>query len=630
MGNTSNLLNNLVIEGEKHQAFRVSLVRNDLPTIITDTGLIKSKIINSRVTDAMFSEILGTVFAHSSDFTDFQRQRRTLNVADVGSVEVFGLADLGCLNIYYERGKSLFEIDLELYFPGQAKKSATAVAPTIEEEKEDEDASSISYSDVFASGGTTADKKLPSADAPPSANEPTRQIDSVSDNSDAEEMFSLNLGGAQSNKPASQLKVAELPDIPPPPGFSDDKEPTRQNSVIADMTEVLKMPSPPAATPPPATEPATPAELTADEELASSPPIAQATTANGFDDLLREMLRLGASDLHVVLDKYQAFRINGIIKQIDNSTAPVRDWLVAAAPKKGGGGGKGMLSGLVHTQVFMYELDSGERFRVSAFKDINGINVAVRSVVQQNCDELNIPVVVRKFCGLSRGLVLLTGGSSSGISSTLTALIELVNSVDKCNLLKIGNPVSEFKHVVREAIVRQVDIGTHVASMDQALVLSQHGDYDALFIDDLEIKNLPALLTCIDRGQLAFAAIHTKVGATALTHLGTMLGNDYSLYTLTRAVVSQVLVPAVDGAFVAAFEVLVIDAAVIKLLQEQKGNMLPAYMEANANKGNITLSSSLVNLVIKGKVSYRSAMAVATDKREFYRTAIKHGIKAAA
>ena len=638
MADTRNLLNNLILEGEKHQAFRVSLVCNDFPSIITDTGLTQSKVINSRVTEAMFSEILGAIFAHSSDFTNFQRQRRTLNIADVGAVDVFGLADLRCINIYYKRGKSLFDIDLDLYFPGQSKKPAV-VEQKVDKNPNDEDFS-ISYSDVFDSNKkTVADKKLPNTNSNSGLRTDTKieqHADTASQglDSSADELLTLDFSSKRMEK--SKI-VSNTPDLPPPPPKSpakSKKSAVQENSIIADMADMLQKPSSATlSTKPPPIKSAP--EESDDEalnlEVGSSASDVEQGDTSSFDDLLREMLRLGASDLHIVFDKHQAFRINGTIKKIDNitSTEQAKTWLNSLAPKKGGKS-RFHLHGLIPAQVFMHELRSGERFRVNAFKDINGINFAIRSIVHSNCDELNIPPVVRKFCGLSKGLVLLTGYASSGISSTLTALIELVNSVNSCNLLKIGNPVSEFKHAAREALIRQIEVGTHVESMDAALHLSMQSDFDGLFIDDLEVTSLPMLLNCVDRGQLAFAAIHTKAGTSVLEHLGVSLKNASSLYTATRAVVSQVLIPSVNGSLVAAFEVLVIDGAVTKILMENKGHMLPAYMEANTNKGNSTLNNSLINLVIKGKISYKSAMTAATDKRDFYRTAIKHGIKAAA
>lgn len=651
MAETRNLLNNLILEGEKHQAFRVSLVCNDFPSIITDTGLVQSKVVSSRITDAMFSNILGEIFAHSSDFTDFQRQRRTLNITDVGEVDVFGLADLRCINIYYKRGKSLFDIDLDLYFPGKNKKSAAA--EQVEEKKgssNDEigkEDFSISYSDVFGSDrATVADKKLPNT-APNTGIDTETKIDqpagTASQGLDAstDDLLSLDFSSKGMNE-GSKIITQSSPPLPPAIQPMQQEAASQEDAIVTDMSSMFKK-NPATSKPPELPAPPTPPLPSAHEEKddneeamdfavsKSSAAVVEQGDTSQFDNLLREMLRLGASDLHIVFDKHLAFRVNGTIKRVDNiiSTAQAKTWLNSLAPKRGGKS-RYHVHGLIPAQVFMHELHGGKRFRVNAFKDINGINFAVRSVVNGNCDELNIPPVVRKFCGLSKGLVLLTGYASSGISSTLTALIELVNSVNSCNLLKIGNPVSEFKHATREAIVRQVEVGTHVESMDEALRLSMQSDFDGLFIDDLELSSLPTLLDCIDRGQLAFATMHTKAGASVLEHLGTSLKHQGKLYTSIRAIVGQALVPSVEGTLVAAFEVLVIDGAVIKMLMENKESMLPAYMEANANKGNITLNSSLVNLVIKGKTSYRAAMAASTDKRDFYRTAIKHGIKAAA
>ena len=266
---------------------------------------------------------------------------------------------------------------------------------------------------------------------------------------------------------------------------------------------------------------------------------------------------------------------------------------------------------------FSVDWPGATRFRGNAFMQRGNPAIALRSIPNEipAFDALCIPQAVQKFAQLPQGLVLVTGPTGSGKSTTLAAIIDDINAQRACHILTIEDPI-EYVHEHRSSIVNQREVGHDTASFATALRSALREDPDVLLIGEMrDPESIATALTVAETGHLVFATLHTNDAAQALDRIVDVFPPErqqqmrVQLSASLSGIVSQRLLPRAGGGLVAAFEVLVATSAVRNLIKEGKSHQIRNVIMTGQEHGMQTLEASLNQLVADGSVSYEDAVA---------------------
>ena len=275
---------------------------------------------------------------------------------------------------------------------------------------------------------------------------------------------------------------------------------------------------------------------------------------------------------------------------------------------------------------FPYELQGAGRWRVSIFRHLKGIAGVFRAIAEEVVpfERLGLPGVVRQFVDLSRGMVLVTGAAGSGKSTTLTALIDIINHNHRLHVITIEDPI-EVVHKSDKSFISQREIPKHSRSFASALRASLREDPDVIVVGELrDSETVATAITAAETGHLIFGTLHTQSAARTIMrlldqfpaakrdHIRTLLAN------VLRGVISQVLVPNLDGKGRSlACEVMVANAAIANLVREDRAWQIPMVMQTGRKHGMRLMDDSLIELVRMKKISLEDALSRATDKTKF-------------
>jgi len=275
---------------------------------------------------------------------------------------------------------------------------------------------------------------------------------------------------------------------------------------------------------------------------------------------------------------------------------------------------------------FSFDMRKLGRFRVNALFERRGASAVFRAIPMSvpTLDQLKAPAIFRTFAELSRGLVLVTGPTGSGKSTTLAAMVDHRNSVDQGHILTIEDPI-EFVHESKKSLVRQRELGPHTLSFANALRAALREDPDVILVG--ELRDLPTIglaLTAAETGHLVFGTLHTSSAAKTIDRLIDVFPAAdkemvrAQLSESLQAVVSQTLLrnKAGDGR-VAAHEIMVATPAIRNLIREAKVAQMFAMMEAGAKEGMQTLDQCLRELVKRNQISSAEARVYAVRKDQF-------------
>jgi twitching motility protein PilT len=382
------------------------------------------------------------------------------------------------------------------------------------------------------------------------------------------------------------------------------------------------LPSAPNGAPP---RPATP----------TAPPMAQAPAAPAppaiaplnLRALLEEVIDRDASDLHVTVGERPMLRVDGHI-------VPARSPHVLS--------GKDTLqlaySVLTEGQKKRFELDdeldfsfgiaSLARFRGNLFKQRGQVAMVVRRIpmIIPTCDELKLLPAIVKFAERPRGLVLVTGPTGSGKSTTLASLIDKINKERQAHILTVEDPI-EFVHRHQQCIVNQREVGTDTRSFAQALKSALREDPDVILVGEMrDLDTISSAITIAETGHLAFATLHTNSAAEAVNRMIDVFPSHQQsqvraqlAFTL-EGIVTQVLLPKISGkGRVMASEVLVVTPAIRALIRDDKMHQVYSMMQAGKKYGMQTLNDSLYQLYMSREVSEEECLRVSGDAVEFLR-----------
>ena len=285
---------------------------------------------------------------------------------------------------------------------------------------------------------------------------------------------------------------------------------------------------------------------------------------------------------------------------------------------------------------FAYDLPGVARFRVNVFRDLHGVSGVLRLVPNKIAtpEELGLPESLKKFCELPKGLVLVTGPTGCGKSTTLATLVDIVNRTRRDHIVTIEDPI-EFIHENKLCLVNQREVHSHTESFSRALRATLREDPDVVLIGEMrDLETTHIAIETAETGHLVFATLHTTTAARTVDRLidqfpvnqqeqiRTMLSNSLS------GVVSQMLVQKKPQGRVAAFEVMVATAAVKNCIRERKTHQIVSIMQTGAKLGMICLNDSLAKLVLEGTVDPKEALAKTIDRDELRQKLAVAGVEA--
>ena len=270
-----------------------------------------------------------------------------------------------------------------------------------------------------------------------------------------------------------------------------------------------------------------------------------------------------------------------------------------------------------HEYDFSFSWREKARVRGNAFSQRNNVAVALRMIPRQvpTMAQLGLPPIIGDFARRHQGLVLVTGPTGSGKSTTLAAVIDQINTDRACHIITIEDPI-EYVHDHKLSAVNQREVGTDTASFPDALRSALREDPDVLLVGEMrDLESIAFALTIAETGHLVFATLHTNDTAQSLARIidvfpaGQQAQVRVQLAAALTGIVYQRLIPRVRGGLVAAYEVLVANSAIRNLIREGKTNQLRNALVTGQRDGMVTLEQSLSTLVAAGEVALEEAQA---------------------
>lgn len=342
--------------------------------------------------------------------------------------------------------------------------------------------------------------------------------------------------------------------------------------------------------------------------------------------LLEEVVRKKASDLHLQVDLPPMLRVDGSLTPVhgtDSLDAATVERLISAILDED------QRQVLMKDKEFDFSFAFGTlgRFRVNAFHERGNLAAALRLIPNEikSVTELGMPSVVMNFADYPRGLVLVTGPTGSGKSTTLASLIDKINTERAHHIITIEDPI-EFTHRSKKSVVVQREIHYDTYSFSAALRSSLRQDPDVVLIGEMrDLETISAAITIAETGHLVFATLHTNSAAQSIDRMIDVFPPHQQpqirsqLANILMGICSQRLVPAIGGGRVVAAEVLVANSAVRNIIREGKSHQLDAVIQTGAELGMQTMDRTLASLVQAGTVTYDEARNYAVDLNEFER-----------
>ncbi len=342
--------------------------------------------------------------------------------------------------------------------------------------------------------------------------------------------------------------------------------------------------------------------------------------------LLEEVIKHKASDLHLQVGLPPMLRVDGSLKPISGSDAlneeTVETLLFSILDED-------QKQILLKDKEFDFSFAFGDlgRFRVNAFHERGNIAAALRLIPSEipTVEQLNLPPIVTKFASYPRGLVLITGPTGSGKSTTLASIINKINHERQSHIITIEDPI-EFTHRSQKSVIVQREVHYDTYSFSTALRSSLRQDPDVVLIGEMrDLETIAAAVTIAETGHLVFATLHTNNAAQSIDRMIDVFPSHQQdqirtqLSNILMAICSQRLIPAIGGGRVAAAEILVATPAVRNIIREGKTHQLEAVIQTGAEFGMQSMDKTLINLVHNGTISYDEARNFAIDVEELDR-----------
>jgi twitching motility protein PilT len=375
------------------------------------------------------------------------------------------------------------------------------------------------------------------------------------------------------------------------------------------------------------------ATIMPDGAAASAPAAPSAPASeNGTSDaarveiemLLRQLAQKTGSDLHLRVGEPPIIRMDGAITRLEGAQPLTNDrlesMLLAIMPERN----RQEYAELNDTD-FAYEITGVARFRCNALRDRKGAGAVARVIPATvvTADQLGLSNEVQQLCYLSKGLVLVTGPTGSGKSTTLCALVDLINRVRCEHVITIEDPI-EFVHPSKSCLITQRQVGLHTSSFKHALRAALREDPDIVLVGEMrDLETMSIAIETAETGHLVFGTLHTTTAASTIDRIIDQFPPDRQsqirvmLSESLKGVISQTLCKKISGGRVAAREILLSVPAISNLIREGKTFQIPSIIQTSRRLGMVTLSDALIELVDKKQVEPREAYVKAVDKIVF-------------
>jgi twitching motility protein PilT len=354
-----------------------------------------------------------------------------------------------------------------------------------------------------------------------------------------------------------------------------------------------------------------------------------------LDRLFRKMVEERASDIHLNSNSIPMWRIDGEIIPIEGekelSSYEVMQMLEEIMPQMNFKEFKE-----IRDTDFAYELEGSGRFRCNVFMDMKGPGGVFRVIPSKilTAEDLNLPPAILDMCFLSKGLVVVTGPTGSGKSTTLCAMIDYINRHRSEHIITIEDPI-EFVHQNKKCLINQREVKVHTSSFKRALTAALREDPDIVLVGEMrDLETIEIAIETAETGHLVFGTLHTSTAASTVERIiqqfpeGKQAQIRQMLAGSLKGVVAQTLLKKKEGkGRVAALEVLVGNSAISNLIREGKTFQIASSMQTGKNQGMVLMNDALFDFVKKGVVSAEEAYIKSIDKIELQQKFQQENIK---
>ena len=343
-----------------------------------------------------------------------------------------------------------------------------------------------------------------------------------------------------------------------------------------------------------------------------------------IDAFFKLMAEQKASDLHLSTSNPPMLRINGELVRVDYPVLQndeLKAMVYEIAPE-----GKIKVFEENLDVDFGYEVPGVARYRANFFQQKYGISAVFRLIPSnvQTVEELSLPPVLKKFPMLKKGLILVTGPTGSGKSTTLAAMIDFANMQRQDHIITVEDPI-EFVHRSQNCLVQHREVGMHTRSFANALRCALREDPDILLVGEMrDLETIELALTAAATGHLVFGTLHTSSASKAVDRIIDVFPTNQqnqiraTLAESLKGVIAQNLFKRIDKpGRVAALEVLVVDVAIANLVREAKTHQIPGMIQVGKKKGNQPLDDAIMDHLRHMRISPEEAYDKSIDKKKF-------------
>ena len=352
-----------------------------------------------------------------------------------------------------------------------------------------------------------------------------------------------------------------------------------------------------------------------------------------IDSFLKLGLAQGCSDVHLAVGVPPMLRMNGDLMPIkfrelsDSELDSYVDEILSDSQREHFASGRDL--------DFSYVGEEGARFRVNLFRKATGVGAVFRHIPNKvpTLEDLALPPVIRDFCDFHQGMVLVTGSTGTGKSTTLAAMINHLNQTRHLNIISLEDPI-EFVHPSKNCQVIQRELGTHLTSFADGVRSAMREDPDVILVGELrDADTISMAMTAAETGHLVLGTLHTTGAIKTIDRVVDALPGELREQTKSflaqslKAVVTQVLVKTVDGrSRKAILEILVNNRAISKLIMSDQTHQIPAQLQTGRDVGMQLMDQALLDAIEKREVDPDDAFRYANDKRMFKRFVTDTGI----
>jgi twitching motility protein PilT len=342
--------------------------------------------------------------------------------------------------------------------------------------------------------------------------------------------------------------------------------------------------------------------------------------------LLDEVIKKKASDLHIQVGLPPMLRVDGSLVAVTGADVLTEETIEALIFSILDEDQKQIL---LKDKEFDFSFAYGDlgRFRVNAFHERGNMAAALRLIPNEilSIEQLGLPAIVNKFADYPRGLVLVTGPTGSGKSTSLAAMVHKINQEQSKHIITIEDPI-EFTHRSQKSVIVQREVHYDTYSFSAALRSALREDPDVVLVGEMrDLETIASAITIAETGHLVFATLHTNSASQSIDRMIDVFPPHQQpqiraqLANILMAIVSQRLIPTIGGGRVAAAEILVATPAVRNIIREGKAHQLEAVIQTGAEFGMQSMDKQLVNLIHEGTITYDEARNFAVDLDELDR-----------